>query len=72
MRRKGQLTFDGILMGFLLLVVYVALLPAINEMVSTALGLTSGMTSVILILFPLFMLLGIIRGMWGYGSFTSG
>ena len=72
MKRKGQLTFDGILMGFLLLTVYIALLPALNEMISTGLGITSGMTAVILTLFPLFMLLGILRGIWGYSSFQQG
>ncbi len=69
MKFKGQLTFNGILIGFLLIVVYVALLPVINDVIQQALNTTSGMTALILSLFPLFLLLAIIRSIWIYSEF---
>ncbi len=69
MKVKGQLTFNGILVGFFLLVVYIALLPVLNDLIQQALNTTSGMTSLILSLFPLFLLLAIIRSIWSYSEF---
>lgn len=67
-KRKGQLTFNGILIGFLLLTVYIAILPVMNDLIGQVLGQVSGMTKIVLLLFPLFILLAIIKSIWGYSE----
>ena len=70
--KKGQITLDGLMMGFMLIIVYVALLPTLNDFISIGLGVSTGMTTVLLTLIPLFILIAIIRSIWGYSSFTQG
>ena len=70
--KKGQITFDGLMMGFVLIIVYVSLLPVLNEFITIGLGASTGMTAVILTLIPLFILIAIIRSIWGYSSFVQG
>ena len=71
-KRRGQITFEGILIGFLLLTVYIALLPVLNELIGSVLGQVSGMTKIVLMLFPLFLLLVIIKSIWSYGEISRG
>lgn len=64
----GQMSLVGIVSAFISLVVYVALLPAINDVINDALPELGSMEQTIIQLIPLILLLTIIMGIIIYGT----
>jgi len=60
MNRKGGFNMVGLLMSFVMLLIYVALLPAIQELITGALPNLDSMSQMIIRLFPLVILIMII------------
>ena len=60
MNRKGGFNMVGLLMSFVMLLIYVALLPAIQELITGALPNLDSMSQMIIQLFPLVILIMII------------
>jgi len=63
LNKKAGFSVVGLIMTFITLVVYVAFLPAINDIISDALPSLDSMSALIIQLFPLMILLMIIVGM---------
>jgi len=60
MNKKGGFNVVKLLMTFVMLIIYVALLPAITEIISDALPYLDTMTQLIIQLFPLVILIMIM------------
>ena len=60
MNRKGGFNVVGLLLAFVMLLIYVALLPAITEIINEALPYLDSMTQMIIQLFPLVILIMIM------------
>jgi uncharacterized membrane protein YkvI len=60
MNKKGGFNIVGLLLTFVMLLIYVALLPAITELISDALPHLDSMSQMVIQLFPLVILIMII------------
>lgn len=60
---RGQVTVEGIIYTFISLLLLIGLQPALNNVISTALGQSDDFTSLILSLIIPLMFIGII---WGF------
>jgi hypothetical protein len=67
---KAQMSITSLIFAVITLIVFVAMLPAINEAISTAKtgGTMDSMTEIIIDLFPLILALTIIAGVVFYGK----
>jgi len=69
---KGQFTIIGVLMTFMTLIVYAAVLPVINDTITRALPGLDPVSSTLLSLLPLFMVIMILITPIVYGQPTVG
>jgi hypothetical protein len=67
MSKTGQVTMVGLIFFFILIVMYTALLPAINTVIATALPELDDMSALILQFTPLIITLVIIASFLTYG-----
>jgi small-conductance mechanosensitive channel len=65
--QKG-ITMIGLLMGVLVSIVYFALLPSIQSMITSVLPQTDATTGLFISLFPLLMFVVILIGIMAYGN----
>jgi uncharacterized BrkB/YihY/UPF0761 family membrane protein len=68
MNRKGAFSVMALILGFVTVVCYVALLPVLNSVIAGALPYTDPWTTLIIQLIPLIMLLMIVVGIIYYGQ----
>ena len=67
--KKGQVTIWGILSIFMVLVVFAAIIPVIMDQITNATAsLGAGTASTLLNLTPLFIVIGIIGGIFFYSA----
>lgn len=70
LNKKGELSIVGMILTVITLIIYVAFLPIINEIISTALPDLDTMGQLIIAIIPTVMLLMIIVAMIQYGRGT--
>lgn len=58
--RKGQMTIPSIIMAVVSLIIFLALLPVVNQVISDHSGDMDAMTLIIVELFPLIIILCIV------------
>jgi uncharacterized membrane protein len=68
MNKKGGFTIVGLILTFVTLAIYVGFLPALNEIISTAIPELDSMSATIISLIPMVMLIMIIVGMVQFGQ----
>jgi uncharacterized membrane protein len=68
MNKKGGFTIVGLILTFVTLAIYVGFLPALNEIISTAIPELDSMSATIISLIPMVMLIMIIVGMIQFGQ----
>ncbi len=68
MNAKGQFGITGIIMTFIAIVCFVALLPAINSVISGALPYMDSWTTLVVTLIPLIIALMIVVGIVSYNN----
>ena len=67
MQRKGQFTIIALMMTFIMLLIYSAFLPAINEIIDTVLPQVDSMTGIIISMIPLAIAMMILSTVLIYG-----
>ena len=70
MFKQGQMTIIGLIFFFILLVMFVALLPAINDVIATALPELDDMEAMMIQFIPLITILVIIASLLVYSRPT--
>lgn len=69
---KGAFSLIGLIFTVVLIIVYVAFLPALTSIINGALPSVDSNTGSVLSLFPLFILLMIIANLWTQSSSEGG
>jgi hypothetical protein len=72
MNNKGAFNIMALIIGFITIVGYVALLPVLNDVISDALPYADAWTSLLIQLFPLIIALMIIYGLVSSGQSEYG
>jgi hypothetical protein len=68
LNKKGAFSVTALIMGVITLIIYVAFIPTLNTIISTAIPDLDDMSALIISLFPLILLLMIIVGVVSYGK----
>ena len=68
MNKKGAFSVVALIMGFATIVCFVALLPALNSVISSGLPYMDTWTTLIVTLIPLIMVLMIVVGIVYFGQ----
>ena len=66
MSKKGQIGITGIIMGIISIIVFVALLPILNTVISDGLPYMDSWTTLVVTLLPLIFALMIVVGIVNY------
>jgi predicted Kef-type K+ transport protein len=66
MSKKGQIGITGIIMGVISIIVFVALLPILNTVISDGLPYMDSWTTLVVTLLPLIFALMIVVGIVNY------
>jgi len=66
MSKKGQIGITGIIMGVISIIVFVALLPILNTVISDGLPYMDSWTTLVVTLLPLIFALMIVVGILNY------
>ena len=66
-KRKGQFTIIALMMTFIMLLIYAAFLPAINEIIADVLPQVDSMTGIIISMIPLAIAMMILSTVLVYG-----
>ena len=66
MSKKGQIGITGIIMGIISIIVFVALLPILNTVISDGLPYMDSWTTLVVTLLPLIFALMIVVGILNY------
>jgi hypothetical protein len=66
--KRGAFSVTALIMGIITLIIYVAFIPTINSIISTAIPQLDSMSALIISLFPFILLLMIIVGVVSYGK----